>query len=265
MRVERTLITTALVAFALTIGAWLFTFWSAKVTADPNDWSAFGSFLGGVLSPILAFTSFVGLLLTLQQQRAATKLTIEQAKAATEASLDQQRREASAQRTAEDDRNYCDHAVTNLQRAFNVISNNEQNVGPVRDRLAWLTCARLLIASEKAANQISTQSAGLSEILRGEQEHWRYRFYELFHQVEPAIGQQETYFADPNALAGFEIDERSIRVVFDFVQWPEGKQDSIEAVPRYTLEDLSEMKVTMAGVREYVRPRAERRAQRRDA
>jgi hypothetical protein len=260
MKLERTLLTVATIAFFGTLGAWLLVFAKAKVTADPADWSAFGSFLGGVLSPILAFASFVGLLLTLQQQRDATQRTLDQAQQASKLSLEQQKAEVTAQQTAEDDRNYFDHCISCLERAFAVLSDKGTSIGPVQDRLAWLTCARLLLASAKTAKQISPQSIGLLAILAGEQEHWRYRFYELFHQIEPAVGQQEHFFEGPGKLAGFEIDERSIRVIFEFVQWPEDKTDSIAEVPKYTLDELGAMKITMAGVREFVRPKAERRA-----
>lgn len=243
MKIERLLLIAALVAVLLAIAPWLYTFSTTPVSGEPSDWSYFGSYVGGILSPVLAFASFVGLLMTLTQQRAAI----------------------AVQRAADDDKNYFNHAVSSLERAYDVISAGDQSTGPVRERLAWLTCARLLLSAKDVSALISDQSKGLRALFAGEEEHWRYCFYELFQRVNPPVGRNPTFFSCPTNPQRDEIDERSIRVVFDFVNWPEGKEDSIACVPRYTEEELNAMGLLMSGVREYLLPAVERRARRDDA
>lgn len=242
MKIVRLLLAAALVAVLLAIAPWLYMFSTAPVSGKPDDWSYFGGYIGGVLSPVLALASFVGLLMTLTQQRAVI----------------------AVQRTTDDDRNYFDHAVSSLERAYDVIAGREQNTGPVRDRLAWLTCARLLLSAKEVSALISDESRGLKTLFAGEEEHWRYRFYELFQRRDPAVGRDPSFFSSPTDPQGEEIEERSIRVVFGFVNWPDGRQDPIAGVHRYTREELESMAILMSGVREYLLPAVERRAGRAD-
>lgn len=237
MKIERLLLVAAVVAVLLAVAPWLYTFSTAKISGKPEDWSYFAGYVGGVLSPVLAFASLVGLLTTLTQQRAAIEV----------------------QRTVDDDRSYFDHAVKSLERAYGVISGGDQSAGPVRDRLAWLTCARLLLSAKEVSAQISNQSKGLKALFAGEEEHWKFRFHELFHGVSPAVGRDSAFFSSPTNPQLEGIEERSIRVVFDFVTWPEGKEDAIARVPRYTREEVRSMGLLMSGVREYVQQRVERR------
>lgn len=179
--------------------------------------------------------------------------------------LTQQRAAIAVQRAADDDKNYFNHAVSSLERAYDVIAGRDQNTGPVRARLAWLTCARLLLSAKEVAALISDESRGLKALFAGEEEHWRYRFYELFQRRDPAVGTDPSFFFCPTNPQREEIEERSIRVVFDFVNWPEGREDPIAGVPRYTREELESMGVLMSGVSEYLLPAVERRARRADA
>ena len=238
MRLERILVAGAAVAVLLTVVPWLYMFSSSPISGNPGDWSSFGSFLGGVLSPVLAFASFVGLLMTLNHQREAI----------------------ATQQTEADDRSYFNHAVSSLERAYKVISGSDQRTGPVRDRLAWLTCARLLLSAKAVSERISAQSKGLTALFEGEKEHWRYCFYELFQKVDPPVGRDLAFFSCPSDPSREEIEERSIRIVFDFVSWPEDKEDPITNVRRYTVAELNAMRLSMFGVRDYLLPAAERRA-----
>lgn len=259
MRIAPLLLLSATLAAMSAVGMWVFTFWKVPITASPNDWSAFGSYIGGVLSPVLGFIGFVGLLLTIRQQGSDTDKTLAHQQVAMDQALSQHQADLANQRTSADDKNFFDHAVSSLERAYSAISGIPAEVGPTRDRLAWLTCARLLLASADAASQISEKSKGLAVLFSGEQAYWQFRFYELFQSTLPPVGRDVRYFSRNDGLPGSEIDERSIRVVFEFLQWPEDKADSIDRVPRYSVAELREMRITMAGVRDSLLPAAERR------
>lgn len=259
MRIEPLLLLSATLAGMSAVGLWVHTFWGEPITPNPSDWSAFGSYIGGVLSPVLGFIGFVGLLLTIRQQGSDTDKTLAHQQVAMDQGLSQHQANLTNQRTAADDKNFFDHAVLSLERAFSVISTNPEEVGPTRHRLAWLTCARLLLASADAAAQISEESKGLAVLYSGERVHWQFRFYELFHSTLPPVGRDVRYFSRNDGEPGTEIDERSIRVVFEFLQWPDDKADSIDRVPRYTVAELREMRITMAGVRDFLLPAAERK------
>lgn len=234
MRLERGLVYLAAAAFAaclVPVCFWLFTFWSPKFSADSQEWAAFGSYLGGVLPSVLAFVSFLGLLVTLKQQRDAAHL----------------------QKVESDDQSYFDHAVRSMERAYDVISDSGRGTIPVHDRLAWLTCARLLLSAKEVADRISNHSEGLRALFAGEQEHWRRKFYELFNpRSSRLIGLSEAYFIRDSSEYASPIEERSIRVIYTFLEWPDGMVDSIDAVPLYTREELTGMGGHMSGVRDYI-------------
>jgi hypothetical protein len=232
MKLERNLALVAVAACAMPLLLWLWTFWSPTFATEHVKWSEFGSFIGGVLSPLLAFVSFLGLLATINQQRAA----------------------ATRQKIESDDLNYFNHAAASLERAYETLTANRSATEPVRDRLAWLSCARLLLSASNVSKRISPVSVGLLALYEGEEEHWRRRFYELFHpEGALSIGVQSTYFSHPTSADGVQIEERSIRVIYEFFTWPEGKEDPIDSVPKYTIEELESMSASMSGVREYVR------------
>lgn len=244
MRLERNLAYVATAACSVPIFLWLLTFWSPSFSKSYPDWAAFGDFAGGVLSPVLAFISFLGLLVTLKQQREA----------------------ATIQKIAEDDQKYFDHAVASMERAFDFISDSSRSTAPVRDRLAWLTCARLLLSASEVASKISKNSDGLRALFIGEEEHWRRKFYELFNPLGlQSIGMQATYFRQDASEYGSQIEERSIRVIYEFLQWPKGMMDPIDSVPKYTRDELAEMQVGMSGIREYVLSMPRFTAPQRDA
>ena len=232
MKIERNLAYAAIAVCTLPLLAWLSVFWTPWFSESQTRWSEFGSFWGGVLSPVLAFASFTGLLATLREQKKVAETRKRQA----------------------DDLNYFNHATASIQRAYETLTQNKTKAAPVADRLAWLSCARLLLSAQEVAKRISGESEGLIALYDGECEHWRWKFYEALHpEGQLPIGRQASYFAHPNSRIGVNIEKRSIRVVFEFSNWPEGKMDSVDTVPKYSAVELDAMSASMSGVREYVR------------
>lgn len=230
----------ALVACAVPLWFWVSNFGHLGLAGSTEEWSRFGSYLGGVLSPVLAFLSFIGLLLAFNTQS----------------------KEAARLKNESDDLNYFNHAVKSLERAFEALvtrssrysgDNGLPLVQLSTDRLAWLTCARLLLSAQDVSKQISQTSSGLLALYEGEEEHWRHQFYELFHDTKTSgMLRHPSFFANPGMLGGTELDERSVRVIFEFSDWPEDKLDPIDAVPLFSMDELREMNASMSGVRGYV-------------
>lgn len=54
---------------AIALGLFTANFWGKAVSKDPEIWSFFGGYMGGVLGPIVAFLGVVGLLVTLGLQQ----------------------------------------------------------------------------------------------------------------------------------------------------------------------------------------------------
>ena len=111
MKPERNIVIAAVVACAVPLALWLWVFWTPSLSDNHAEWSEFGRFLGGVLSPTLAFTSFLGLLATIREQREVAKAHKQQA----------------------DDLNYFNHASASLERAYETLtrSSTETGVDPI--------------------------------------------------------------------------------------------------------------------------------------
>lgn len=232
MRLEVGLALAAVVSCAVSLLFYVYQFGTLKLSVDHSAWASFGSYIGGVLSPILAFVSVIGLLITIQQQRSAAALASK----------------------LHDGERYLQHAIASLERAYLVISDSDKSPKPVRDRMAWLTCARLLLSARDVAIRI-TDSEGLRALYDGEEEYWRNRFYEYFQPTSSdAFAPEQDYFEQAGKIAGEVVDERSIRTVYDFMKWPNARVDPIQEVPLYTAEDLERMMAPgMQGIRAYVR------------
>lgn len=215
-----------------TLIPWVLHVATPSFSSDGKDWADFGTYVGGVLSPILAGISFVGLLVTIIQQRQATE---------------KQKRDA-------DSENYFRHAVQSLERAYKAIAPKDGDTTPLRSRLAWLTCARLLLSAKDAAKRIAPDSTGLISLYEGEEEYWRHKFYELLQPTHPeGVGYRADFFGANTATAEGEIAEQSIRVIYEFTDWPKEREDPLRAIPRYTAAELDDFGIGMLGIATYIR------------
>lgn len=231
MKTERSLTLGAGLAVVLTLLPWAYVFWAPSFSRSSSEWANFGTFVGGVLSPTLAFAALVGLVMTIKHQWDIAK----------------------REREVTDNDSYLRHAVSSLERAFAALRSSE-TAQPVRDRLAWLSCARLLLAASDTSEKITAASPGLKQLYEGEVEHWRHQFYLLLQPTSPqGVGEDANYFAADNSGFHMPIEERSVRVIYEFAHWPEEQKDPIDRVPRYTDKELEGMRIGMRGIREHVR------------
>ena len=231
---ELTLAAVAVIATSIPLGLWVMKFGTPNLSDQNKEWEEFGTFVGGVLSPLLAFAGYIGLLFTIRQQREG----------------------AWKQQEDKDSKHYFDHAVSCLERAFGAISAAGQSRQPVRDKLAWLTCARLLLSAQAAAELIAKDATGLRTLYDGEVEHWRHKFYEFFQPTSPeSFGNDFLYFLQDDSTPPMSIDERSTRVVYEFISWPTGKTDAIDHIARYADNEIDAMKAGKLGLQSALRHR----------
>jgi len=225
---EYVLAIVALVATAVPLGLWSMTFWAPKLSTSDIAWANFGTYVGGVLSPLLAFASFIGLLFTIRQQREA----------------------AAKQHQEDENKVYFDHAVACLARAFDSISADGRSPQPVRDRVVWLTCARLILSARDASARIAADAAALRTLYAGEVEYSRHKFRQLLQpDARESFGNERDYFQEDLSDPPMPIDERSARVIYEFMAWPSGAEDPIDLVPRYTPEEIHKLGVGKLGLR----------------
>ncbi|AQU82168.1 MULTISPECIES: hypothetical protein [unclassified Halomonas] len=78
-----------------------------------------------------------------------------------------------------DSQGYCENAIKCLERAYGFLSDNGSVTIPVKDRLVWLTTARLILQSEKLASTIGPKALSSLAMYESERECWSHRFYNL--------------------------------------------------------------------------------------
>jgi hypothetical protein len=202
---------------------WLLNFWEYSISINSVDWANFGNFIGGTLSPILAFASFIGLLLALKEQR----------------------RDIDTSKNLQDAQAFYEQGVKCLKRAFEEISENETLTEPKQDRLAWLTTARLILTALEFYESIPSDVSNYKLLFKSEAEDWRQKFYTFFRVNEkPTFSMSKSYFS--------ELDERSIKVIYSFIEWPKDLEDPIEKVVKYTDAEISKLHVGQIGLKQFL-------------
>lgn len=234
MRISPPLKVAAVVAFVGTIfavGGWLLNFWAEPLAADSDKWAEFGSYLGGTLAPILAFASFIGLLVSVNDQ---AKARIEE--------------ESRADSMA-----HYSNATRSLERALTVFIGPDGV--PISDRLVWLTVARLILSAKSVSRKITVPS--IREMFSADEEFVRRRFYDIIQPTSADTPMANaTYFTlGEERLHGNIIDERSIRVIYAFTEWPVDQEDPIEGVARFADKEIESMVLGRRGIADFVRAR----------
>lgn len=229
MKMQKVLAIATAVACVVTIAPWVITFGRQPLSLTPADWGVFGDYIGGTLSGPLAFAGFIALLITIQQQRAF----------------------AQDEQNKSNDLKYFESAQQCLKRAYETIKPIPAVNSPPKNRTAWLTTARWLLAATTIASKISDTSPSLKEAFELEVEHYRLLFFGHLkpNQMDSVFSEEEFFVGD---CSGSEIEERSVRVILEFMEWPEEKNDALRNVLPYTLEEVESMYPWLHGFQAYL-------------
>jgi len=140
---------------------------------------------------------------------------------------------------------YLKNATDLLSKAYEILETNKDDHGrPKNSRLNWLTAARLIRTAEGIAGLVTVESH--RRIWREQNEYWRGRLRDL---INPGIESfpKEYYAAKPEHMLSYGDDdrqplsERSLAVLYRFVQWPEGLEDPLKNDISFTKEEIQKM------------------------
>jgi hypothetical protein len=230
------------VAVSVPVLSWLLMFYDSQWSPNSSDWSNFGCFIGGTLSPILAFASFLAILVTIKLQQAKNN----QEKRLVNSAI------------------YCEHAVKCLERAYNILSNDDESKTPIKDRLVWLTCARLILKSKQLYALISNEAESQKTLFDSEEEFWRHRFYELLDFTGmQSFSMSKDYFEKASLIPGDEIEERSIKVIYDFALKFNEDSDPINQISKFEKSELGIFHFSQSGLKDYLMDKFNRRVSRK--
>lgn len=142
---------------------------------------------------------------------------------------------------------YLTASTRMLERAYGMLEakRSAEWLGlPEPDRLLWLTVARMLKEAEDTARQIKVSSH--QTLYEHARNFWRGRLYDL---LRPLGKIPITYFAEEAdsiiATSGDErtpLSDKSLRVVLDFLRWPNEKPDPLEGAASFSDEEIDRMR-----------------------
>lgn len=140
---------------------------------------------------------------------------------------------------------YLENATDLLSKAYSILETNKDDKGrPKNSRLNWLTAARLIRTAESIADLVTVDSH--RRIWREQEEYWRGRLRDLI-RPENNDFPKEYYAAKPEHLLGYSngdqipLSERSLAVLYRFVQWPDDMEDPLKNDTSFTKEEIEKM------------------------
>lgn len=226
----------------LPLAAWLAQFGMWPVADKPEQWSFFGTYLSGLLSPLLAFVSFVGLLLTVREQRIAAAL---QAQAT---ALQNRRAEGESLVTQID---AC------LQQAHDVLASTHWDW--TNENARWHQTAELLLIANELKAQIDADFPALQARADGVFAHRR--FLMSAHLNRADVLEQH---GQAGAFEGFDgssmaVDPRAVKVISDYVGEPATPR--LQQLREPDLAEVGRFPDMLKGARSYYRARLKTLAQ----
>lgn len=149
-------------------------------------------------------------------------------------------------RAREQSRDFLELSTQQFRRAFETLEERpaEDWPGlPEPDRLLWLTAARMLRTGETFGARITEESH--QRVYDDARRYWRSKLYVLLKGLDTAPLNYFAETADRIIGAGpgekLGLSEKSLRVVADFMKWPESEPDPLAGVVDFTAEELERM------------------------
>ncbi|MBP5119622.1 hypothetical protein HUS85_27685 [Pseudomonas protegens] len=189
---------------------------------DNNFWTLVANSLAAIAAAVSAAISF-------SSTKAAYKAIRQNEVLHAEAQRKSEEQRESArliEREQRENARLLDHAILMLERSFSALmSNDDQLPNPPKDRLNWLTSARL-IEEYKATKDRITDKLLLQEC-NSHEDHWRLQFSK---KLEPLTINNPEYFAQSKAPRDLnkQIQLTSAVIVCAFSEWRKEQQDPID-------------------------------------
>ncbi|ELS43584.1 hypothetical protein [Pseudomonas syringae] len=226
-----------LIAIAATIAIvsvpWVITFYDAPFSSKPEDWGVFGDYFGGVLSTIVSIFGFLALLVTIQIQRNVMSMQMDV--------LEAQWKGIEQDKQTRDDDIYNRQAIQCLEEALTKLTKpNTSEI--VRDRVAWLESARLILSAKELSSRITSES--MRTVYRVSEKLIRSKFMTTLDPKNCPDTLQAPFFSgqysDSYIKASNKLEKRSVYTIYKFASWPSEEHDPIDDVETdYSIDPIS--------------------------
>jgi hypothetical protein len=192
---------------------------------NPADWAEFGEYLGGTLGGIFGLFAFIGVLITIVQQRNQ---------------LDLQREQSAHDDQQTQSRFYLDEYRAGYQTAFLILSSAA--IGDPQMRVKWIAAARVLETARRISERITVPAH--KDVLLMDLPFQAQRFGQFFEypamyyygvredELGLSIGEEHLNEAaraatrrDGSSASLRQIPDQAIQAVWFAVRYPEGYED----------------------------------------
>jgi uncharacterized membrane protein len=205
------------VSMAIVIVPWAYTFYNSAFSTDPASWGVFGDYFGGVLSTIVSIFGFVAVIVTIKKQSDSIQAQLASIE------LDKETR---------DDEVYNRQALQCLEEALTIL--NDPETGRIlKDRVAWLETARLILTAKQLSGRITSES--MRTVYAASEKVIRSKFMAKLDQNNCPETIQPEFFSGPDEGKPYkkvskQLEKRSVYVVYKFASWPREENDLIDDV-----------------------------------
>lgn len=226
-----------LIAIAATIAIvsvpWAITFYDAPFSSKPEDWGVFGDYFGGILSTIVSIFGFLALLVTIQIQRNVMSMQVDV--------LEAQWKGIEQDKQTRDDEIYNRQAIQCLEEALTKLTKpNTSEI--IRDRVAWLESARLILSAKELSSRITSES--MRTVYIASQRLIRSKFMTILDtkKCPQTLGAQffDGPYSEQEIKGSNRLEKRSVYTVYKFASWPSEEHDLINNVETdYSIDPIS--------------------------
>lgn len=236
-------IATALVAALVVIGAFVIVVGSRSGFAfsqNPEDWARFGEYAGGTLGATYALLAFVGVMLTIKDDR----------------------KKAARERELAESTVYFQQAESALRQAVDdFLGTADENGRPRNSRRHWLNFARGVLNAQQLAAKIAVPA--LQEVWRRTEHYWRERVYDVLDPLWESFPAKYYGYEKPEEkIKNFAtspkerqaLSEASLVFVYRWIEWPENQPDSLDRKMKFTEEEIAKRETFgPRGLAKYIR------------
>ncbi|CAG8870124.1 hypothetical protein [Pseudomonas fluorescens] len=206
------------VSMAIVIVPWAYTFYNSTFSKDPASWGVFGDYFGGVLSTIVSIFGFAAVIVTIKKQSDSIQAQLASIE------LDKETR---------DDEVYNRQALQCLEEALTIL-NNPETGRVLRDRVAWLQSARLILTAKELSDKIT--SVSMCTAFHASEKLIRSKFQTRLDPTSNPETLQPNYFCGPdwdyyfNNRPTNQLEKHSVYIVYKFASWGREEVDLINSI-----------------------------------
>jgi hypothetical protein len=142
-----------------------------------------------------------------------------------------------------------------LERAYSTLIDPDDSLLPKRDRIAWLTAARMIIRAQSFKNLITEPT--VAHIADEHEEYWRHRFFEAFDKNSSNMDCDYYENKSPSGDLN-EISLTSAAIILEFIRWKGEDPIDKEEAKDLLIQNANQVHFSYAGLEHFIEKKSPR-------